>query len=315
MKEFLHDYGNGIHAIDSGYGGAVFCAVHVMIEQGRAALIDTATNATVARTLAALEYLGIGRDQVDYLILTHIHLDHAGAAGTLMAALPNARLVVHPRGSRHMADPGKLFAAVQDVYGKEEADRLYGTLLPIDPARIIEASDRDTLTLANRELEFLDAPGHARHHMVVRDGRTGHFFTGDTFGLSYRQLDADGRQFVMPSTSPSQFDPVALHRTVDMIAAQQPAAIYVTHFGKVVDVPRLAADMHRLIDAHVAIGTRHRHAGSERLHRISTDLNTLYEQEARDQGWAMQGETLLDFLAMDIDLNAQGIGIWLDGTR
>ncbi|QDX80425.1 MBL fold metallo-hydrolase [Denitratisoma sp. DHT3] len=307
----LTSYDHGIHAIDSGYGGERFDAIHLIEEGGRVAIVDTATNACVPRLLDQLDKMGIGRSQVDYVILTHIHLDHAGGAGRVMAALPEARLVVHPRGSRHMADPGKLFAAVQEVYGEEEADRLYGELLPVAAGRIIEAAHGSTLSLAGRELLFLDAPGHAKHHLVIRDGRSGHIFTGDTFGLSYRHFDAGGRQFVIPTTSPSQFDAAALHRTVDMIAGYQPAALYLTHYAQVVDVPRLTADLHRLIDAHVAVAERWRDAGGERHERIKSGLAELFLREARDQGWAMQGDAMLEFLAMDIDLNAQGLDIWL----
>lgn len=310
--EILTSYDHGIHAIDSGYGGERFDAIHLIVEQGRVAVIDTATNASIPRLLAQMEALGLAREQVDYVILTHIHLDHAGGAGQAMVAFPEARLVVHPRGGRHMADPGKLFAAVQEVYGEDEADRLYGELLPVAAGRIIEAAHGSTLPLAGRELLFLDAPGHAKHHMVIRDGRSGHLFTGDTFGLSYRHFDSGGRQFVIPTTSPSQFDAAALHRTVDMIAGYQPGALYLTHYAQVVDVPRLTADLHRLIDAHVAVAERWRDAGAARHERIKAGLAELFLQEARDQGWALQGEAMLEFLAMDIDLNAQGLGIWLD---
>lgn len=310
--EFLTSYDHGIHAIDSGYGGERFDAIHLIVEQGRVAVIDTATNACMPRLLAQMETLGIAREQVDYVILTHIHLDHAGGAGQAMAAFPLAQLVVHPRGSRHMADPGKLFAAVQEVYGEEEADRLYGELLPVAAGRIIEAAHGSTLSLAGRELLFLDAPGHAKHHMVIRDSRSGHFFTGDTFGLSYRHFDAGGRQFIIPTTSPSQFDAAALHRTVDMIAGYHPTALYLTHYAQVVDVPRLTADLHRLIDAHVAVAEHCRPLGEERQERIRAGLVELFLREAADQGWALQGEPMLKFLAMDIDLNAQGLDIWLD---
>ena len=135
---FITDYGNGIMAIDSGCGGRPqFDAVHFIIENGRAAIIDTAMNSGVPLLLEALAAQGVRAEQVDYVILTHIHLDHAGAAGTLMTLLPQAKLVVHPRGARHMIEPAKLLAGTVAVYGAEAVQRIYGGILPIPAARIV----------------------------------------------------------------------------------------------------------------------------------------------------------------------------------
>lgn len=307
-----HDYGDGIHVVDSGCGGDKLVAIHLIVEKGRVAIVDTAVNASVPLLLRELDQLGFAAEQVDYVILTHIHLDHAGGAGQLMAALPSARLVVHPRGARHMIDPSKLVAATYAVYGRDKAISMYGEIPSIAADRIIEAPDKTTISLAGRELQFFDSPGHARHHNCIRDSRTGHMFTGDTFGLSYRQFDCDERQFIYPTTSPSQFDPDALHRTVDMITAFKPQALYLTHFGQITDIPRLAADMHRLIDAQIAAGLRERGSGPDRCERIKAGLRQLVVTEAETQGWGMKGDAACEFLSMDIDLNAQGIETWLD---
>ena len=311
----LTRYEHGIVAIDSGYKKPIYDAIHLIVENGRAAFIDTGTNDSVPAMLAALDEFDIPRQNVDYVILTHIHLDHAGGAGLLMRELPQAQLVVHPRGVRHMADPSRLVEAVFAVYGKEHTRALYGDILPIPLDRIIEASHEQTLALGDRELLLLDSPGHAKHHIVIRDSRSGHIFTGDTFGLSYRHLDAGGRQFIYPTTSPSQFDPVALHRSVDMIAAFKPAAVYVTHYSQAHDVQRLAGDMHRLIDAQLEVAQRETDAGVERHQRIKHGLEQLMKKEAEQQGWKLQGHDATDFFALDIDLNAQGMEIWLDAQR
>ncbi len=313
--ESLIRYEHGIVAIDSGYQKPIYDAIHLIVDNGRAAFIDSGTNYSVPAMLAALDEFGIQRQNVDYVILTHIHLDHAGGAGLLMRELPAAQLVVHPRGARHMADPAKLVAAVFEVYGKEQTRAMYGDILPIPLDRIVETGHESVITLGGRELLLLDSPGHAKHHIVIRDSRSGHIFTGDTFGLSYRQLDAGGRQFIYPTTSPSQFDPVALHRSVDMIAAFKPEAVYVTHYSQARDVPRLASDMHRLIDAQLEIAQRETGSGTERHERIKQGLEQLMKKEAEQQGWKLQGRDATDFFAMDIDLNAQGMEIWLDSPR
>ena len=211
----VFDYGHGICAVDSVYDRRLQTAIHLLVEGGRAAVIDTGTSHAVPHVIAALEARGVAPAQVDYVILTHVHLDHAGAAGQLMARFPNARLTVHPRGARHVVDPSRLLAATVAIYGAAQTRRIYGEILPVARERVIETPEGATLRLAGRELLFLDAPGHARHHVVVRDGESGHVFAGDTFGLSYRELDQDGRQFSFPTTSPSQFDPPALHRSID----------------------------------------------------------------------------------------------------
>lgn len=309
---FVTDYGSGILAIDSGFGRPLLDAVHVLIEGERAALIDTATNSCIERLLEALDTQQLAPGQIDYIILTHIHLDHAGAAGRLMELLPQAKLVVHPRGARHMADPSKLLAGTMAVYGSEATRRMYGDLRPVSAERIIEAQHGKTIRLNGRELLLLDTPGHARHHISIRDGRTGHIFTGDTFGLCYRELDNAGRRFIFPTTTPVQFDPFALHESIDMLMHYGPAAIYVTHFGQVADLPRIAADLHRLIDAHANLAERVRHAGLGRHQQLKDGITAILLDEAKQQNWALQGDSMLKFMAMDIELNAQGLGAWLD---
>ena len=308
----ITDYEHGISAIDSGFGRPQLAAIHLIAEGDRAALVDTGSNASLPIVLQALKAKGLTPAQVEYVILTHIHLDHAGGAGALMQALPNARLTVHPRGARHMVDPARLVAGTIAVYGEAQARRMYGDILPIPADRIVETPEGATIRLGERALTFLDTPGHARHHVCIRDDRSGHVFAGDMFGLSYRELDVDGRQFVFPTTTPVQFEPAAMHASIDRLLALQPEAIYVTHFGQVRDVPRLGADLHRLIDAHVAAALRHRNAGAGRHERIKADLTAILLDEARRHGWRMALDGLLRLMAADVELNAQGLGAWLD---
>lgn len=310
----VFDYGDGISAVDSRLVRVGQTAVHVVIERGRAAVIDVPTGHCVPHLLEALAAKGVGPEQVDYVILTHVHLDHAGGAGRLMSLCPNARLTVHPRGARHMIDPSRLMSATVDIYGAEAAERMYGKVLPVPRARVIETPEGTALLLAGREFAFFDTPGHARHHVVVRDARTGHIFVGDTFGLSYRETDRGARQFSFPTTSPSQFDPPTLHRSIDRLVGLAPEAVYVTHFGKLTDISRLAGDLHRLIDAHVALAHRLRGAGTERHAGLVAGVREILVAEARRQDWALSEEKLADVFALDIELNAQGLGVWLDAV-
>ena len=310
----LTDYDFGIAAIDSGYGRPRLNAIHLIVEGDRAALVDTGVNSSVPRVLAALAAKGLAPEQVEYVFLTHVHLDHAGGAGELMRQLPRARLTVHPRGARHMADPSRLVAGTVAVYGEAATRKIYGTVIPVAPERIVETPEGTVLALGQRELRFLDTPGHARHHVAIVDGRSGHVFTGDTFGLSYRELDCGGRQFVIPTTSPVQFDPAAAIRSVERIAALAPPAIYVTHYSQVRDIPRLASDMRRLIEAHAALAHAARDAGTGRAERLRAGVERIVLEEARRQGWALRDDEILAVLGGDIELNAQGLACWLDAA-
>lgn len=304
-------YGDGIFAIDAEYLRAGVAAIHLIVEKGRAAFFDTGCNSSLPNALATLERLGLGADNVDYVIPSHVHLDHAGGAGAMMQAFANARLVVHPRGARHMADPARLVEGTVGVYGREATRRLYGDVLPVDPARIIEATHELEIDLAGRRLLCLDTPGHARHHIAVVDGKTGHIFTGDSFGISYRQLDTGGRQFIFLTATPVQFEPEAMHASIDLLASYRPHAAYLTHFGRITDIPAHATALHRLVDAHAAIALREKDAGAERLTRIRAGLSDLLLDEVRRFGCPLAEPEILDIFANDLDLNAQGLEVWL----
>ncbi|MCX7892505.1 MAG: MBL fold metallo-hydrolase [Burkholderiales bacterium] len=306
------DYDHGISAIDARFERPRLNAIHLVVDGGRAAVIDTGTNHAVPIVLEALRQKGIAPESVDWIVLTHIHLDHAGGAGRLAAALPNARVTVHPRGARHMVDPSRLWASTLAVYGEATAHRMYGEIVPLPAGRIVETPDGASIRLGGRELTFHDTPGHARHQVCVHDSASGHVFAGDTFGLSYREVDVGARQFVFPTTSPTQWEPQAHHRSVALIERLARGAVYVTHFSQVRDVPRLAADLHRLIDAHAALAEQERDAGAERHARLRSGVAALVLAEAKRQGWTLGRERVLEVFGVDIELNAQGLGAWLD---
>lgn len=308
--------GPEIWAIDSGYLRERMDALHLIRHAGRAALVESGTSHSVSRVLAALAEAGVAPEQVDWLLLTHVHLDHAGGAGALLQVLPNAKLVVHPRGARHMIDPRKLWEGTVAVYGEAFAREAYGELVPVDAARVVEGTDGMVIDLAGRHLEVLDAPGHAKHHLCYFDEHSRGWFTGDAFGLSYRETHQGDRAFLFPATTPVQFDPVAMHATIECMLRRQPEVMFPTHYSRVGDVPRLAADLHRLIDASVEIAEAAANvAGDSRRVLIRAALETLLRQEAAEQGWAVQGNAAVALYAVDLDLNAQGLQTWLEGRQ
>ena len=305
-------YQRGIAAIDSGYERPNLAAIHYIVDSDEVGIVDTGTNASVPKILDGLSELGRSPAEVRYVLLTHIHLDHAGGAGLLMEHCPNAQLVVHPRGVRHMVDPTKLWEGTVEVYGAVQADALYGRIRPIDPARIIEAKDETTLDLGARTLRFLDTPGHARHHVVIADSATGHVFAGDIFGISYREYDNNGQAFVVPTSSPTQFEPEAAHKSLGRITGLAPEAVYLTHYSQVRGIPRLAQMMHRLIDAYVAVAQAEREPRPERHAALKRGLERVILEEADRHGLRSSHAQLRELLALDIELNAQGLAIWLD---
>ncbi len=302
---------HGIHTIDTAFQRDHFDAAYLMVEQGRGAFIDSGTNHSVPHMLAALATAGLAPGDVDWLMLTHVHLDHAGGAGALMARLPNARLVVHPRGAPHMIDPSKLIAGATAVYGEEEMARSYGTILAVPEARVVVAEDGDVVDLQGRELLCIDTPGHARHHYCIWDARSRSWFTGDTFGLSYRELDSAQGAFVIPTSSPVQFDPEALKHSISRLISKHPQAMYLTHYDRVTDVERLARDLFEQIDAMVVIA-RDCDGQSDRHRCIADALTALYLDRARAHGSLLDDAGVLRVLGMDIELNAQGLASWLD---
>ena len=303
-----------IHTIDTGFQRGDFDAAYLVVENGRAAFIDCGTGLAVPAMLQALQHAGLGVDAVDWLLLTHVHLDHAGGAGLLMQQLPHARAVLHPRGAPHMIDPTRLIAGATAVYGEEEIARSYGRIEPIAADRVVVAEDGHRIDLAGREMLLLHTPGHAQHHYCIWDARSRSWFTGDTFGLSYRELDSAGGAFIIPTSSPVQFDPEPLKASIRRMLAYAPEAMYLTHYGRVEQVPKLAVDLLEQIDAMVAIG-RQCDGRPDRHRHLLAALRALYLERAQAHGCRLDQEAVAQVLAMDIELNAQGLACWLDRER
>lgn len=314
MLDFIDDLGHGLYAIDTGFQRPRFDAAFLMVEDGRAAFIDTGTNHAVPRLLAALNALGLAPDAVDWVIPTHVHLDHAGGVGLLMEALPQARALVHPRGLRHLVNPTALWLSALSVYGEEEMQRSYGKLVPVPAERAEASHDEQVIHLAGRPLRLIDTPGHARHHHAIWDEKSRSWFTGDTFGLSYRDFDVDGRAWILPTSTPVQFEPEALKATVARLLAAEPLAMQVTHYGRiggsVDEVRRLAAVMLAQVDEMVALAESLRTA-PDRHERLKAALLDGYLAHLRAHGHR-DGAAAAQWLAMDAELNAQGLEVWLD---
>jgi len=302
--------GDGIVAIDTQYMRPLLDASHLVTQDGRGAFVDTGANSSVPFLLDALRQQDLDPGDVDFLFLTHVHLDHAGGAGSLMRELPNASCVIHPRGAPHMADPVRLVAGTQAVYGADQAFEMYGEVLPIDEARIVVAEDEQRFEFAGRELQTLHTEGHALHHYCLYDAQSRGVFTGDSFGISYRELDTKNGEFIYPTTTPSHFEPVEAHKAVDRIMSLQPDRLYLTHYSRVDDVERLAADMHECIDGFVAIAERHRD-DDDRCEAMQASMFDFLSDRLIAHGYQGDRDAKWSVVQHDVKLNSQGLDAWL----
>ncbi len=306
-----------IFTIDALYYRPELAAIHLIRSGDRLAIVDTGTQYSVPQVREAIKALGLSEAHVDYIVLTHIHLDHAGGAGALMALCPNAQLVVHPKGAGHMIDPSKLIAGASAVYGEKEFQRLYGEISPIDAGRVIQPEDGETLHWANRPLTFLDTPGHASHHHCIVDTQTNAVFTGDTLGIAYRALRSDRHAFVMPTTTPVQFKPEALHQSIDKVAALSPQTLYLTHYSALTPTPQIIAGLHEQIDDFVMLTEQAADTGEPEAFetKLSSSIKDYLVRRCQNELPDLAAETVEKWVGLDADLNAQGLAFWWQHRR
>ncbi|MDQ1350872.1 MAG: fold metallo-hydrolase [Acidobacteriota bacterium] len=321
----------GVYLVETHYLGQEGIASCYLIEDnGQLAIVETNTNHAVPFLLEAVKDLGCEPEQVKYVILTHIHLDHAGGAGLLMQHLPNAQLVVHARGRKHMIDPEKLIEGVKAVYGEEKYRELYGEILPIDKNRVLavswpEGNDSgntspvattvNTLALGNRTLELFDSPGHAKHHMFVFDHFTRSVFSGDAFGISYPRFTYGNFRLAFPSTSPVQFDPTEALNTYQKVMELEPSRVLLTHYGSIEDVTGIHNQLKEWIDFSVATAEKRYGEGyreKELYPMLYKDIEERFDRVFRAVRGSGPTAEEKEFLFLDADLNAQGLAHYIN---
>jgi len=298
----------GINVIDSGYYSKDFAAIYLLRQRSKVAIIETGSNFSVPIVEKALIEDGLSFSDVAYIIPTHVHLDHAGGAGELMRQCQNASLVVHPRGSRHLIDPRKLIAGAMAVYGKKKFKEYYGEIIPIDSDRVIEAEDNFILNFDGRVLKFIDTPGHARHHFCVWDKETKSMFTGDTFGISYRDLDYQNDVYVLPSTSPVQFDPEALIQSINRIMEFKPERVCLTHFSAI--KPTQKAVNQLMEGIHFVSNLAKKYATKKEAESIIYNEMMNYFLNGLNKIGFSNDDFSKNRLKLDVQINTQGLIYW-----
>jgi glyoxylase-like metal-dependent hydrolase (beta-lactamase superfamily II) len=204
-------------------------------------------------------------------------------------------------------------AGAEAVYGKERCREMYGEPVPIAADRILVVDDGQTVEYQGRPLQCIFTEGHARHHYCLSDPSSKGIFTGDSFGVSYRELDTAKGEFIFPTTTPIHFDPPEAHKAIDRLMALEPEALYLTHYSRVTDLPRLADDMHQRIDDFVAIATRHAN-DNNRTEAMHESMFSYFVEQLDAHGFRADEERIHAILDMDVELNTMGIEYWLDKT-
>jgi glyoxylase-like metal-dependent hydrolase (beta-lactamase superfamily II) len=282
--------------IDCHYLKPSFAAAFLLVENGRAIFVENNTAHAVPTLLKALENHGIAPDNVDYLIVTHAHLDHAGGTSALLSYCKNAKVLAHPKAAKTLANPERLIQSAKKVYGEKPFKNLYGEINPITKEKIHSVQDGETLNWQTRTLTFFDTLGHASHHVCIYDSKSQGIFTGDAFGLCYPDLQKNGL-FILPSTSPIDYDPIEAKKSVEKICSFNPKRLFLTHFGEVDQVIEAKKELLRNLDIHEAQlhwAKNNLKLGNELSHKIELRLKEIYS-------------SFSDYLKLDLELNAQGI--------
>lgn len=277
---------------------------YVILEQ-QLTIIETGPSPSVEHVKQGLNELGISLDEVRYIIVTHIHLDHAGGAGLLLRDCPNATLIVHSKGARHLADPSRLVAGARAVYGGQ-FDDLFNPIVPVPEHRIDIKTDGDRLQIGpDCTLEFWDTPGHAKHHFGILDLVSNGFFAGDTAGIRYAQLIEDGIDFYLPSTSPNQFDPEAMKASIERMQRQHLDVLYFGHFGAADNPDAALEQVLEWLELFVEEGEA-AYQNEESADQLAKRLLAPVMAQLAEKG-AKQPHRVMPYIKMDLQVSAQGL--------
>jgi glyoxylase-like metal-dependent hydrolase (beta-lactamase superfamily II) len=252
------ELGDGLWMVDLRFGGKPgVIAAYLLAGGGELALVETGPTSTLPALLDGIAAAGFDPGDLTAVLLTHIHLDHGGAAGVLLDRAPRATVRVHPRGLPHLVDPARLVASAGRIYG-ERMDELWGEVRPVPADRVAPLADGETLATAGRVITAVHTPGHASHHVAFWEPETGTAFTGDVGGIRMT-----GTDYVCAPTPPPDLDPDAWRESVARLRALDPRRLCLTHFGP---FDGAAAHLDRLLpelDAFLAIGAESLAAGED----------------------------------------------------
>ena len=252
-------------------------ASFLMLGTGSAAIVETGPTSCLERLQAGLKANGVSPEDVWEVLLTHIHLDHAGASGHLAGLLPNATFYVHELGYPHLADPSKLVTSATRIYG-ERMDELWGEARPVPEERLVVLGDGEEVGAAGGRLVAHDTPGHAYHHLAYLEPDSGSLFAGDVAGIRL-----PGQSYVRPPTPPPEIDVEAWVRSIENIRKMAPVTLHPTHFGSYEDVDRHLSELEQRLQDWLLFVEGRSHEGASR-EEISEELRTKGDAEMLAEG-------------------------------
>ena len=297
-----------IITIDCNYVMPGVAAAYLICCGEKACFVDNNTNHSVPALLSALKENGYTPEQVSHIIITHVHLDHAGGTGLLLTHCPNAVVVAHPRAAPHVIDPSRLVKSAQQVYGVDNFRKLYGDIVPVPENRVVIPADGEIIKVGDKSLQFIYTRGHANHHFSIYEQTTKSIFTGDSFGLAYPMLQHGSKPFLFPSTSPTDFDAAEARLSYDKILASGAERAYPTHFDVWSDMKggytMLNSYMNQIESLYNSLLAEPDATKIPALARAGFDA--FFAEELKSRGITLSQQEK-EVLEMDIDLNAQGI--------
>ncbi|MFP6585068.1 MAG: MBL fold metallo-hydrolase, partial [Candidatus Hydrogenedentota bacterium] len=292
-------------------------AAYLVKDGDEAAFVDNITRFSTPYLMKTLDKQRLSPEQVRYIIVTHVHLDHSGGTAELLKHCPNATILCHPKAAPHIVDPTKLIAGAKDVYG-DEFDEIYGEIEPVDETRVTIMQDEESAELGNRSLTFYDTTGHARHHHSILDSHTNMMYSGDAFGLCYQTLQHGDRQYMNYVCAPPTFEPQAAIESVEKILATNPDHIGVTHFGMVHDIEQGAEQVIRSIRDFEALAKEASETPFEGVTLLDYCTNgclNIIQDELRWSGLDPQDEQTMKWATNELNVTAQGVGILAQRMR
>lgn len=281
-------------------------SAYLIEEEGHGIVVETNTTHAIPKILSVMDNQNVSPSNLDYIIVTHVHLDHAGGAWALLESCPNAVLLAHPKTAKHLIDPSLLIKSATAVYGKENFQKLYGEIKPIPKERVRVMEDGEFLDWKGHSFEFIYTKGHANHHFCIYDKKLNGVFTGDSFGISYPHLE-NGKSFIFPTTTPTDFDAKEAIHSIDLILGTGASVCYLTHFGVIQNLKQCAEDLK--IGLHLcqnAILELKQVPKENRLSFMGKQVELMIKNLA-NRNAVILTEKDWSLLRLDVNLNAQGL--------
>lgn len=299
---------DSISIIDTFYYKEGLACVYLMKEGEKGIIIETNTNFAVPKIMEEMERQNLKSYDIEWIIITHVHLDHAGGAGLLIQKCPNAKLIAHPNAAKHIINPSRLVSSSIQVYGEDNFKKLYGEIIPVPQERLKIMEDQEELFIGSRKLKFIYTKGHANHHFVIYDSKTNGVFSGDSFGIAYPILQEKGL-FIFPTTTPTDFDSEEAKISIEKILSTKCDKVFLTHYGVITDLENAKKQLYeglKVSEELLEWSLSSNLDQQEKIQYIKNSLMDYYKQKMKYLQLEITQQRL-EMLELDAELNAMGI--------